>query len=129
VLMVCGGLFQLARFARGEYFRWQVRGYYQEIADTVQMVRRPESVCFSIYVELVVPSGCSFYFDDFGEYTTNWTPALRSLFENEVRAGRFSVIIWSNDNFQQEFPNYQLVRMEHPLPERFFPVYLYVLRQ
>jgi len=126
VLISLGGVFQLVRATRGEYFRWQSLSYYREISDTAAKFTPPNSTCFSIYVELVVRNGCAYQFDDFGEYTGNWSPRLDAIFEKEIKAGRFAVIIWSSDNFQARFPNYRLVPMSQNLPERFSPVYLYV---
>ncbi|HVE58196.1 MAG TPA: glycosyltransferase family 39 protein [Pyrinomonadaceae bacterium] len=126
VLLSLGGIFQLFRASRGEYFRWQSLSYYREISETTAKFTPPGSTCFSVYVELVVRSGCAFEFDDFGEYTGNWSPVLSAIFEKEVRAGRFAVIIWDSDKLQTRFPNYRLVPMTENLPERFTPVYLYV---
>lgn len=126
VLFILGGVFQMVRIGRGEYFRWQARSYYQEISDTAAKYASAGSVCFSVYVELVARNGCAFYFDDYGEYTTGWTPELTAVFEREVRTGKFALIIWSSDRFQEKFPNYELLPMSQNIPERFFPVYLYV---
>jgi hypothetical protein len=126
ILFILGGAFQLARVARGEYFRWQALSYYREISDTAAKYAPPGSVCLSVYPELIARNGCPFYFDDYGEYIGDWSPELRAIFEREVKEGRFAVIIWKKDNLQEEFPNYQLVPMSQSLPDRFFPVYLYV---
>jgi hypothetical protein len=126
VLMIAGGVFQLVRIERGEYFRWQAYPYYREISDTAKSFAPSGSTCFSVFAELVARGGCQFYFDDYGEYIGDWSPELRAIFEREVSAGRFAVIIWKKENFQEEFPNYELKPMSQPVPERFFPVYLYV---
>jgi hypothetical protein len=126
VLMTLGGALQLARIGRGEYFRWQAVSYYREVSDTAAKFAPPGSICFSVYAELVARGGCPFYFDDYGEYIGDWSPELRAVFEREVRAGRFAVIIWRTDDFQEKFPNYELKQMSQNVPERFFPVYLYV---
>jgi hypothetical protein len=126
LLMALGGIFQLARIARGEYFRWQAYSYYREVSETAIKFAPPGSACFSVFAELVVPGGCTLYFDDYGEYIGDWSPELRAIFEREVKSGRFAVIIWKKDSLQAEFPNYQLVPMSQNVPERFFPVYLYV---
>jgi hypothetical protein len=126
VLMFFGGVFQLVRIGRGEYFRWQARSYYREISDTAAQFAPPGSTCLSVFAELVARRGCAFYFDDYGEYIGDWSPELRAIFENEVRAGRFAVIVWRKNDLQEEFPNYRLVPMSQNVPERFFPVYLYV---
>lgn len=126
VLMIGGGAFQMARAARGEYYRWEARRYYREIEETAAQHAPAGSVCFSIYVELVARGGCAFHFDDYGEYTTDWTPALAAIFEREVRAGRYAVVVWDRADFEEKFPNYRLIKMTQKEPERFFPVYLYV---
>jgi len=125
-LFTLGGAFQLVRFARGEYFRWQSAAYYREISEKAARFAPAGNTCFSVYVELVARGGCAFYFDDYGEYIGDWSPRLKALFESEVRQGRFAVIIWKTDDFQEKFPNYALVKMSQPVPQRIIPVYLYV---
>ena len=126
VLFVLGGAFQLMRFARGEYFRWQSLAYYREISETSAGFAPAGSICFSVYVELVARNGCQFYFDDYGEYIGDWSPELSAIFEREVKDGRFAVVIWKTDDFQATFPNYELKPMTQKVPQRVIPVYLYV---
>ena len=128
VLLIAGGAFQLVRVARGEYFRWQALSYYREIYNTAATLMPPNSVCVSVHAELVARHGCQLHFDDFGEYVGGWSPELSEIFEKELEAGRYSVIIWNTDNLQRRFPNYHLVLMSQSPPERFWPVYLYVRR-
>ena len=125
-LFFFGGAFQLVRFARGEYFRWQSAAYYREISETAARLAPAGSTCFSVYVELVARGGCAYYFDDYGEYIGDWSPGLNALFESEVRAGRFAVVVWKTDDFQEKYPDYEFVKMSQPVPERVIPVYLYV---
>lgn len=126
VLFFLGGVFQLVRFGRGEYFRWQAASYYREISETAARLAPAGNVCMSVYVELVTRGGCAFYFDDYGEYMGDWSPELNAVFDKEVRAGRFAVIVWKKNNFQEKYPNYELIPMSQNAPERYFPVYLYV---
>ncbi|HLL77728.1 MAG TPA: glycosyltransferase family 39 protein [Pyrinomonadaceae bacterium] len=128
VLLTCGGAFQLARVSRGEYFRWQALSYYREIYETAAALTPPDGVCVSVYAELVVRNGCQLHFGDFGEYVGGWSPELGEIFERELKAGRYSLIIWNRDDLQSQFPNYQLLPMSQSPPERFSPVYLYVRR-
>ena len=126
LLMSLAGMTQLVRAARGEYFRRESLPYYSEISETAARHIRPGDDCVSVYAELVSRHGCRLYFDDYGEYIGGWSPQLSSLFEREVTAGRFSVIVWYEDNLHAKFPNYQLIRMSREVPEKFFPVYIYV---
>lgn len=126
ILLTLGGAFQLTRVLRGEYFRWQSLSYYREIFETVGKVAPEGSKCVSIYPELVVWNGCAFNFDDFEEYEGTWSPELSEIFEREIKAGNYAAIIWYNDKFSERFPNYRLVKMSQNLPEKYFPVYLYV---
>ena len=123
---VLGGAFQLARFGRGEYFRWRAATYFREISATAAQFSPAGSTCLSVYVELVAKNGCAFYFDDYGEYMSYWNPELRAIFEREIRAGRFAAVVWKTDDFEQTFPNYELKPMTEPVPSRIIPVYLYV---
>ena len=126
MLLTLGGTFQLARVLRGEYFRWQAVSYYREISETAARLTPPNSVCVSVYAELVVRNGCSLHFDDFGEYVGGWSPELGEAFDRELKAGRYPVVIWNANDLQTTFPNYRLVPMSQARPERFFTVYLYV---
>lgn len=126
VLLAIGGTFQMARVWRGEYFRWQSLSYYREIYATVGRIVSPDSKCISIYPELVVWNGCTFNFDDFEEYDGTWSPELGQIFQREINAGGYAAIVWYDDKFTYRFPNYRLVKMTQPLPEKFFPIYLYV---
>ena len=126
VLMVVGGAFQLSRYVRGEFYRWEALSYYREISDTARKYIQPGSTCVSVYADLVVPHGCALHYDDYGEYVGGWSPELTSVFEKEVAAGRYAVIIWDSENMAEKFAEYRLVPMSEPVPERFFPVYLYV---
>jgi hypothetical protein len=125
ILLGFGCVFQQARVLRGEYFRWQSLSYYREVFEMVGKLTPPGSRCISIYPELVVWNGCEFNFDDFEEYDGGWTPELRAIFEREVTAGNYAVIIWYNDKLHERFPNYRLVPMSQKLPERYYPVFLY----
>ncbi len=126
VLFVCGGAFQLARFGRGAYFHWQATSYFREISGTNAKFAPAGSICFSVYVELAANGGCTFYFDDYGEYIGAWSPELNVIFEREVIAGRFAAVIWKTDDFAEKFPNYRLVPMSQPVPPKVIPVYLFV---
>jgi hypothetical protein len=128
VVLIFGGTFQLVRVLRGEYFRWQSLDYYREVSETAAKLMVPNGTCVSVYAELVVRNGCSLHFDDFGEYVSGWSPELVEIFERELKAGRYSVIIWNTDDLQTKFPNYHLVPMSRNPPERFYPAYLYVHR-
>ena len=125
MLIAAAAVIQLARVARGEYFRWQSRSYYQEISETAAKVIPPGSACVSVYPELVARSGCEIHFDDYGEYIGGWSEPLTTAFENEMRRGRYAVIIWGKDDLEEQFPAYELVPMSQSPPDRFFPVYLY----
>jgi Dolichyl-phosphate-mannose-protein mannosyltransferase len=125
-LFTLGGAFQQARILRGEYFRWESLSYYREMFETVGKLTPPGSLCVSALPEFVVWNGCAFHFDDYSEYREGWSPELREIFEREIKAGNYAVIIWDNDNLQSKFPNYRLVPMSRKKPEKYFTNYLYV---
>ena len=125
-LLTFSGAFQIFRVLRGEYFRWQSLSYYREVFETVGKVVPPNSKCISIYPELVIWNGCAINFDDFEEYNGTWSPELIEIFEREIKMGRYAAVIWYDDKFTERFPNYRLIKMSQNLPERYFPVYLYV---
>ncbi len=126
LLFTVGGAFQIFRILRGEYFRWQSLSYYREIFETVGKVVPPNSKCLSFAPELVVWNGCAFNFDDHQEYSSTWSPELIEIFEREIKAGRYAAVIWGDDKFTERFPNYRLIVMSQSLPERYYPIYLYV---
>jgi hypothetical protein len=126
ILLTLGGIFQLGRIGRGEYFRWQAINYYREIEETASRIIRPGDSCISVYAELVLRNGCSLNFDDIGEYTGGWSQILDKTFQEQVRAGNYAVIILQTDNFQQAFPNYRLVPMSEKPPEKFYKAFLYI---
>jgi 4-amino-4-deoxy-L-arabinose transferase-like glycosyltransferase len=125
-LFTFGGAFQIFRILRGEYYRWQSLSYYQEIFKTVGEVVPPNSKCISIAPEIAVWNGCTFNFDDFGEYYSTWDPELTEIFEREVKAGRYTAVLWMDDKFTERFPNYRLVKMSQSVPYKYYPIYLYV---
>ncbi len=125
-LLTVGGAFQIFRVLRGEYFRWQSLSYYREVFETVGKVVPPDSKCLSIAPELVVWNGCAFNFDDYQEYSSTWSPELIEIFEREIKAGRYAAVLWMDDKFTERFPNYRLIKMSQSLPERYYPIYLYV---
>ena len=125
LLMAAAAVVQLVRVGRGEYFRWQARSYYQEIADTAAKYISPGSTCVTVYPELVANTGCEIHFDDYGEYVGDWSEPLTTVFKNEMAQGRYAVIIWTKDDLEQQFPAYELVPMSQPPPDRFFPIFLY----
>jgi hypothetical protein len=75
---------------------------------------------------LVVWNGCAFNFDDYGEYSGTWSPELIEIFEREIKAGRYVVILWADDKLEERFPNYRLIKMSQSPPEKYYPIYLYV---
>ena len=126
VLLTLGGVFQEVKILRGEYYRWESLDYYREVFETVKKFALPGSKCISIVPEMVVWNGCAFHFDDYGEYSSGWDPALRTVFESEIKTGQYAVILWGWDTLPEQFPNYRLVPMSRKLPERYYPVYLYL---
>ncbi|MBA3600914.1 MAG: hypothetical protein H0W45_06660, partial [Acidobacteria bacterium] len=72
---------------------------------------------------------CAFNFDDHEEYNGTWSPEIIEVFEREIKAGRYAAVLWMDDKFTERFPNYRLVKMSQSLPERYFPIYLYVPEQ
>jgi len=125
-LLILGGSFQMVRVIRGEYFRWKSLPYNQEIIETVNRLTPPESVCISVFPDLLTASGREFHFDDWLEYAVPWSPELNEIFKREVATGRYPAIIWHDSISEEKFQGYRLVRMKTPVPEKVHPVYLYV---
>lgn len=126
VLLTLSGIFQMARVFRGEYFRWQSLSYYEEIQQVSAQFIKPGDVCVSVNPEIVMRQNCVLNFDDYEEYSGDWSPELREIFEREIKQNRYSVIIWYDDKLHLKFPNYRLVPMSQDIPERYFPIFLYV---
>ncbi|MBS1795437.1 MAG: glycosyltransferase family 39 protein [Acidobacteria bacterium] len=126
VLFILGGVVQLVRTLRGEYFRWESRPYYEEVTATAARFVTPGSVCVSVFPEIARRAGCAYYFDDYAEYTRGWEPSLDAIFDREIKSGKFPVVIWNDPDFHEKYPEYEPVKMTRALPERFPPPYLYV---
>lgn len=127
-LMIFGGIFQLARVSRGEYFRWNALPYFQELSETASHHVGPGSACVSVYASLVVPHGCNLHFDDYSEYGNTWAPELSKVFEQEVRSGKYAVIIWSENDFFETLPQYERIQTSNAVPDRISPAFIYVLK-
>lgn len=124
LVLAASSAWQLMRFARGEYFRWRSLPYFMEIAETVDRSTPRDSICISVYPDLVTRVGRTFHFDDFGEYSDGASPALQQAFREAVSSRRYSAILWHDD--QARFPGYRLTPMIQPVPKKFYPVYLYL---
>ncbi|PYS91238.1 MAG: hypothetical protein DMF62_02920 [Acidobacteria bacterium] len=125
-VMIFGGIFQLARVSRGEYFRWNALSYFQELSETASRHSGPGSACVSVYASLVIPNGCELHFDDYSEYGNTWAPELANIFEQEVKSGKYAVIIWSENDFFETVPQYRRVQTSNAVPERISPAFIYV---
>lgn len=123
LLILSSGLF-LISVARGEYYRWQSVPYYLEMTESVRTLTPPNSICISVYPEIVTKAGRSFHFDDWGEYNDGWSPELKEVFNKAISSKRYAAIIMHSDGLK--FDGYHLVRMKTPPPEKFYKAFLYV---
>jgi len=119
------GSVQLVRLGRGEYFRWKSLPYYRELVQTVAKNTPPGALCVSTNPDLVAAAGRTFHFADFMFYD-ELAPSgtLRDLFNEAIRSRRYSAFIWGKDDAR--FPGYRYVPMRTPLPDRYYPLYLYL---
>lgn len=125
LLLVLAGLFQLVRVARGEYYRWQALPYYKEVVSTLNRLTQPQSVGISVYPDLIVAAGRKYHFGDWTQYIDGRSPELQNLFQKAIESNDYPVMIWFGKDEYNFFPGYSLVPISQPLPERFYPVYLY----
>lgn len=124
LLLAVTSTWQFMRFARGEYFRWHSLSYFMEISETIERSTPRDSICISVYPDLVTRAGRVFHFDDFGEYSDGASPVLKRAFNDAISSRRYSAIVWHDD--QAAFPGYTLTPMMQPVPKKFYPVYLYL---
>jgi hypothetical protein len=125
-LLTAAGSYQLARVAHGEYFRWKALPYYEEVVATLGTSVPPNSLCISVYPELVTRSGHEYHFDDFGEYTDGWSLELKELYQSALRSGRYAAIIRHGTDESYSIPGYHRVLMNTQPPSKFHNVSLYV---
>jgi hypothetical protein len=126
-LLTLAGGFQLARMGRGEYFRWQSLPYYREIVSTLEQYAPQGSTCFSVYPDLIAAASREYHFGDYVQYVDNRAPELGEFFRRAIETHKYPVMIWSDPNESDVFPEYRLIPMKQPMPAGFYPVYLYVL--
>jgi 4-amino-4-deoxy-L-arabinose transferase-like glycosyltransferase len=125
LLFALSGLFQMARGARGEYFRWQGLSYYNEIVSTLSGLTQSQSVSISVYPELSAAAGREYHFGDWIQYLDGRSSELQKVFREAIETKSYTAIIW-HEKDANLFPGYSLAPMSAPLPERFYHVYLYV---
>jgi len=124
ILLAVSSGWQLLRFGRGEYFRWRGLSYFMEIVETLKSATPPDSVCLSVYPELVTRAGRTFHFDDIMEYNDGFSPELQQVFREGISARRYAAILW-HDN-RTTFTGYKLAQLKEPPPRKFYRVYLYL---
>jgi len=124
LLLAVSSAWQIMRFGRGEYFRWRSLPYFMEIAETVERSTPRDSICISVYPDLVTRVGRTFHFDDFGEYSDGLSPVLQQAFNDAISSRRYGAILWHDD--QATFPGYRLKPMVQQVPKKFYSVYLYL---
>ncbi|MDQ3014052.1 MAG: hypothetical protein M3X11_25525, partial [Acidobacteriota bacterium] len=127
--LVAGG-FQLVRQARGEYLRWQSLPYYREIVATLREKMPPQSPGISVHPELMTAAGHQYHFGDWNQYEDGRSAQLHQVFRQAVESKRYAAIVWlrpdAADDAAAEFPGYHLVPMKQPLPQGYYPVFLYL---
>jgi hypothetical protein len=125
LLVTLSGLFQMARSARGEYYRWRSLPYYKEIVSTLGGLTRSQSVSISVYPELAAAAGREYHFGDWIQYLDGRSSELQKAFWEAIETKNYSAIIW-HEKDANLFPGYSLAPISAPLPEHFYHVYLYV---
>ncbi len=126
LFLTLAGLFEMARVARGEYYRWRSLPYYEEIVSRLSNLTQPQSVSISVYPELVTAANREYHFGDWIQYVDGRSPELRKVFSEAVESRNYPAIIWYEKDSNGLFPGYSLAPINQPIPERFYPVYLYV---
>lgn len=125
-LLFIAGSFYLVRVVRSEYYRWQELPYYNEMVMRLNQTIPPKSVCMSVRLELVTAGGHQYHFDDWAEYAENWSPELNRIFRQRIEEKHYAAIIWYTDEVNEQFKGYRLIRMSHPVPQKHYPVFLFV---
>lgn len=126
ILLAAAGSFNLVRAARIEYYRWQELPYYNEMVERLNKLVPPKSVCISVNPELVTSGGHEYHFDDWAEYAENWSPELNKIFRERISEKRYAAIIWHTSQVNDEFKGYRLIKMSQPMPQKHYPVFLFV---
>jgi len=125
LLFTLSGLFQMARSARGEYYRWQCLSYYKWIVSALSGLTPPQSVCISVYPELAAAASREYHFGGWMQYLDGRSSELQKVFREAIATRSYSAIIW-HEKDSNLFPGYSLAPISAPMPERFYRVYLYV---
>jgi hypothetical protein len=125
LLFTLSGLFQMARTARGEYYRWRSLPYYKEIVSKLGGLTQSQSVSISVYPELAAAASREYHFGDWIQYLDGRSSELQKAFWEAIGTKNYSAIIW-HEKDSNLFPGYTLAPISAPLPERFYHVYLYV---
>jgi hypothetical protein len=93
-----------------------------EIVETVKSATPPDSVCLSVYPELLTRARRTFHFDDIMEYNDGFSPELQQVFREGISARRYAAILW-HDN-RTTFTGYKLAQLKESPPGKFYRVYL-----
>jgi 4-amino-4-deoxy-L-arabinose transferase-like glycosyltransferase len=125
-LVTLASMFQLARIARGEYFRWQSVPYYKEIVATLENNTAPNTVCISAYPELALLAGREYHFGDWMQYNDGRSEELKKIFWQAMASEKYSAVIWPDATLADSFPGYRLIPMKALPPQKFYPIYLFV---
>ena len=123
-MLIASAVLFLFSVGRGEYNRWQSLPYYREMVENVRQLTPHDSLCISVYPDIVTAAGRDFHFDDWGEYNDGWSPELKEVFNKAISSKRYTAIIMHSDDLK--FDGYHLVRMKTPPPEKFYKAFLYV---
>ncbi len=125
VLFLASGL-SLARFVRGEYFRWNSLPYYRELVATLNESVPKGEVCISEYPELVTAAGLEYHFNDYVQYGDGRSDMLVNVFREAIASRRYACLISLDPS---PIPGYRLVRMQAPAPMKFRHAYLHLRDQ
>ncbi|MEP7271820.1 MAG: hypothetical protein ABI882_09985, partial [Acidobacteriota bacterium] len=124
-LFLLAGVLEFSRMTRGESYRWRSLPYYQELVETLASKTTPDTLCISAHPELVTAAGRKYHFGDWMPYQDGRSPELHRILENAMRSGRYAAIIWLRPDDPLLDGN-KLVPMQKPLPDRHYPLYLFM---
>jgi hypothetical protein len=111
-----------ARIGRGEYARWQSLGYYREVVSTLRQYSHQGEPCFSVYPELATSAGQTYYFNTETPYDGR-SPQLATIKARVFASGILAAAVTHSSTSP---PGYHQVRLSHPVPTRFYPVFLHI---
>jgi hypothetical protein len=111
---------------RGEYYRWESLGYYQEIHATLEKSTPADGVVISVYPDLPALANRDFHFSEWMQYSDGRSPELTEILNEALKSNRYAAVVWQDLYVENLSPHCRLVLMKSPVPVKFYAVYLYV---